>query len=221
LTKTADATKTRTGSAWSNDKKRKGYDHARAIEMSILFGRKAETVGENGKPKRFMGGLREFIPAANVTVFGGAVTPASFAAAVAPVFNFESGGGNTRILFLGNEAAINLSTVFNAATNVTIQTSEYVKVYGLNFQRFVLPNGELLVKTHPLLSIHPLYKKSGFIVDFDSLKWVAMSGRDTKSFDDVQAKDEDVRRGYYLTEGSLMVDRGGLTQGYLGNIVAS
>jgi hypothetical protein len=222
LSKTADVTKARTGSAWSNDKKRKGFDHARAIEMSILFGRKAETTGENGKPKRFMGGLREFIPSANVTVFSSAMTPSSFAAAVAPVFNFESGGGNTRIMFMGNEAAINLSTVMNSATNTNLNyNGGFVNVYGLNFQRFILPNGELLVKTHPLLSIHPLYKKSAFIVDFDSLKWVSLSGRDTKPFDDVQAKDEDVRRGYYLTEGSLMVDRGGLTMGYLGNMVAS
>ena len=38
LTGTVTETFARTGNAWSNDKKRKMYDHARAIEMSILFG---------------------------------------------------------------------------------------------------------------------------------------------------------------------------------------
>ena len=40
----------------------------------------------------------------------------------------------------------------------------------------------------------------------------------TKTYDDVQNRDEDVRRGYVQTECSLMVDYGGLTMAYLGNI---
>jgi hypothetical protein len=39
--------------------------------------------------------------------------------------------------------------------------------------------------------------------------------------DDVQAKDEDVRRGFYQTECGLQVDRGGTTMFYLGNILAT
>ncbi len=35
------------------------------------------------------------------------------------------------------------------------------------------------------------------------------------------SKDEDVRRGYFQTECSLMVDAGGLSQAYLGNISAT
>jgi hypothetical protein len=46
-----------------------------------------------------------------------------------------------------------------------------------------------------------------------------MKDRDTKTMDDVQQKDEDVRRGFIQTECSIMVDYGGLTMGYLGNIV--
>jgi hypothetical protein len=46
-----------------------------------------------------------------------------------------------------------------------------------------------------------------------------MKGRpDGKPKDDVQAKDEDVRRGYIQSDASLMVDYGGLTCAYLGNI---
>lgn len=221
ITGTADETETRTDNGWSEDKRRKAFKHSSDIEAAILFGRAAETTGDNGKPKRFMGGLRSFIPAANTTVFGAAVTPTSFADAVSPIFDFDTGAGDTRIAFAGATAVTELSKVFNAATNVRFNTEDSMKVYGLNFMKLILPMGTLLLKIHPLLSRHGLYKKSMFICDFDALKYVAMRNRDTKSQDDVQTKDEDVRRGFWQTECSISVDFGGLTMAYLGNISAT
>jgi len=218
LTGTANETTTRTGNSWSEDKKRKMWDHAQKIEFSMLFGRKAETVGDNGKPKRFMGGLREFIPASNTTVFSSAVTTASLVAALSPIFDFDTGAGDTRIAFGGSEAAVQLGLVFNAVSNIRINTEETVKVYGIDFQKFIMPMGTVLFKIHPLLSRHGLYKKSMFVIDFDALHYVAMKNRDTKAKDDVQTDDEDVRRGFVQTECSLEVDYGGLTMAYLGNI---
>lgn len=221
ITGTLDETKLRTGEAWGEDKKRKANKHSQDIEMAMLWGRKAETTGDNGKPKRFMSGLRGFIPASNTTVFGSAVTAATFASALAPIFDFDTGAGDTRIAFAGNEAIMQLSTVFNAATNVHINTTESVKVYGMNFMKFILPMGTVLLKSHPLMSRHGLYKKSMFVIDFDAIKYVAMKNRDTKPHDDVQAKDEDVRRGFFMTECGMEVDYGGLTMAYLGNISAT
>lgn len=218
LTGTADKTTFRTGDPWSNDKKRKSFDHSRDIEMSLLFGQRAETVGANGKPLRYTGGLRTFIPTANTTVFGSAVTPNSLIDALAPLFDFSTGAGDTRMAFIGNQAAIELGKIFNAATNIHINTTERVKVYGVNFQEVLLPMGRVLLKTHPLLSRHGLYKKSAFIIDFDALKWAPLEGRDTKTKDDVQTEEEDVRRGLIMTEGGWEVGYGGLTMGYLGNI---
>jgi hypothetical protein len=218
LTGTADKTKARTGDAWSNDKKRKAYDHSRDIELAFLFGRRAETTGDNGKPKRTMGGIRSFIPAANMTVFGANVTSDQFVNAVAPVFDFNTGAGDTRIAFLGSSAALELGKIMNAVTNVRINSTERVKVYGIHFQELLLPQGRILFKTHPLLSRHSVYTKSAFILDFDAIKWAPLDGRDTKARDDVQTEDEDVRRGFFMTEGGLEVDYGGLTMAYLGNI---
>jgi hypothetical protein len=57
------------------------------------------------------------------------------------------------------------------------------------------------------------------VVDFAALKYVTMTGRpDGTAKDDVQADDEDVRRGYWQSDASLMVDYGGLSMAYLGNI---
>lgn len=218
LTQTADKTTFRTGDPWSNDKKRKGFDHSRDIELSILFGRRSEVVGENGKPKRTFGGLRTFIPATNTTIFASAVTPNSLIDAVGMVFDYNTGAGDTRMMFVGNQAAIELGKIFNAATNITLNATDRVRVYGIDFQELLLPQGRLLLKTHPLMSRHGIYRKSAFILDFDALKWAPLTGRDTKAKDDVQAEDEDVRRGFYITEAGIEVGYGGLTMAYLGNI---
>ena len=69
LTGTADKTRYRTGVPWSNDKKRKTFDHSRNIEWSMLFGKRFETTGDHGKPKRSMGGLRTFIPSTRTTIY--------------------------------------------------------------------------------------------------------------------------------------------------------
>lgn len=219
LTQTADKTEARTGDAWSNDKKRKMFDHARDIELSILFGRRSETTGDNGKPKRTFNGLRNTV--ANVTIFSTATTAASFMDAVSPCFDYETPAGDTRMAFCGNKAIIEMSKVIQNTTGVTMEIGPVVKVFGMNFREWVTPRGSILVRSHPLMNLHTLYRSSMFIVDFASLQYVALRGRDTKTYDDVQAKDEDVRRGYVQTECSIRVDRGGLTMAYLGNISAT
>jgi hypothetical protein len=227
LTGTANETESRTGSPWSNDKKRKTFDHAMAIELSFLWGRRAETTGDNGKPKRTLGGLREFIPQATpanggrTTVFGSAVTPATFADAVSPVFDFDLGGGDTRIGFCGNKARTEMGKVIQGATGIRMELGNTIKVFGMNFQEFIMPMGRLLLKSHPLMSVHPRYQSAMFVLDFAAIKYVSLKNRDTKTHDDVQAKDEDVRRGYIQTECSLMLDGGGLSCAYLGNISAT
>ena len=39
--------------------------------------------------------------------------------------------------------------------------------------------------------------------------------------DNVQADDEDLRRGFWMTEGGLEIWYGGLTCGYIGNLSAT
>jgi len=220
LTKTADATMARTGDPWSNDKKRKSFDHARAIEMAFLFGRKNEGTDANGKPKRTMDGLRPTV--GNVTVFSVATTIASFENAVAPAFDFDLGGGDdTRVAFAGNTALLEMGKVIQAATGVTIEKGPIIEMWGMKFREWITSNGRILFKSHPLMSQHAIYKKSIFVLDFNAINYVHLKGRDTKSFDDVQAKDEDVRRGYFQTECSLMLDGGGLSCAYLGNVSAT
>jgi hypothetical protein len=61
-----------------------------------------------------------------------------------------------------------------------------------------------------------------FLLDFSAIKYVTMKGRpDAKVKDDVQLPDEDVRRGFIQSDSSLLVDGGGLSQAYVGNISAT
>jgi len=150
------------------------------------------------------------------------VTAATFADAVSPTFDFDFGGGDTRMGFCGNTVRIELGKVIQATTGIRMELGTTIKVYGQAFQEFIMPQGRILLKSHPLLSRHPRYKSSMFVLDFSAIKYVTMKGRpDGKVNDDVQAKDEDVRRGYVQTDCSLMVDGGGLSCAYLGNISAT
>lgn len=221
LTGTTTETFARTGDAWSNDKKRKMFDHARAIELSFLWSQASETVGGNGKPMRTMGGLRTFIPASNTTVFSTATTVPSFLDALTPLFDFDTEGGDTRIGFFGNKAITELNKILFATTNVRVNWDREIKIFGMDFKEMILPRGRVLFRSHPLMSRHGLLQSAAFILDFASVKYVALKGRDTRVKDDVQLKDEDVRRGFIQTECSIMVDRGGLTCAYLGHISAT
>jgi hypothetical protein len=224
LTGTANETEFRTGNPWSEDKTRKMFDQARAIEWSMLFGKTSETTSTiNGKPLRTMGGLREFIPASRTTIFtasqiSGSGGVALFLAAVFKAFDFETEAGDERIVMAGNGAlnALNLGAMADANSDIWFQGP--IDVYGMRLNEWIVPQGRLLVKSHPLLNQHPVYTNSMFVLDFSMIRYIYLRNRDTTIKDDVQDKDEDVRRGFIQTECSLRVDGGGLSMAYLGNV---
>mgnify|MGYP001579839887 CR=1 FL=1 len=128
--------------------------------------------------------------------------------------------GDERVGFACNQALIELSKIF--ANEVVFNVTGTVTNYGMDFTKFRLPNGTLMLKSHPLLSRHGLYKKSIFVLDFDSIKYVKQKGRPNGTpKDDVQNRDEDVRRGFIQSDGGLEVAYGGLTNAYLGNVSAT
>lgn len=230
VTGTAAQTFARTGDILKNERMRKAFDHARAIEMAILFGQKNETTGSNGKPQRTMKGLRGFIPAATTTIFSGAPdTTNDFLEAVWKVFDFDTPAGDQRIGFCSNKFLIELNKIVKADASTQLQSGPVLKQFGMDFRTFVMPQGELFLRTHPLLNrmisnagadAAPWYN-SCFIIDFASLKYVALRNRDTKFKDNVQNNDEDTVKGMWTSEVSIRVDRGGRTMGYLGSLSAT
>ena len=226
ITGTAEQTYIRTGDPVTNDKKRRSYDHGKALEWAMMFGKKSETIGSNGKPLRTMDGLRAFIPNANSTIladswglYKSAAPGNNLLDAMSPVFDYSSPAGDTRIGLCGNGTlnAINKAIAESSGSSgVQIYWGAKEKYWGMNFRELIFPQGRIMLKTHPLMSRHALYTNSMWLLDFSSIKYVPMKGRDTKSKDNVQTDEEDVRRGFWQTEASLCVDYAGQTQGYIG-----
>jgi hypothetical protein len=159
ITNTADATRSRTGDARKNDKKRKMFDHAQKQEMAFLFGKRNETTGGGGKPKRYTGGLLSFLAGASrtdiATAMVGSTGMNTFTDAVQDVFDYTgdgSTGGDERLILCGNACATALSKAAVAAG--TIQYGEIVKAWGMNLTRMVIPQGSFYIKTHPLMNQH-------------------------------------------------------------------
>lgn len=215
ITGTAKETRARTGDALMNDKKRKSFDHSAAIEMAMMFGRAYEdTTGS--KPKRYMGGLRQFITT-NTTIFTTTPTEDTFLSAVYPVFNYNVGGaGDERIILCGNGFLNSLNKLVRDSSNTQIRYDGPFKLYGMNLQRWVLPQGTVGIKSHPLMNNHARFTYSAFILDAASLIYRPL--RDTRFKNNTQANDKDSIEGMWLTECGLEVQNEH-TCGYIGNFV--
>lgn len=209
LTGTAEQTNFRTGDPIKNDKKRKMFDHSSRQEFAYILGKKVETTGTNGKPLRYTGGLIEALAAQTATyahcatVFTTTVTVDTFLAAVYPVFDYGTGAGssNERLVFCGN-GALNVMNKL-AKGDGTINYDGTVKVYGMELQKYVLPQGTLYFKSHPLMNVHGRFKNSMLIIDPAGLVYRPLRGRDTAFKDNIQANDADSRKGQWLTEAGL------------------
>ena len=112
----------------------------------------------------------------------------------------------------------NLNKMIQTDANTQIQFQGVIRQFGMEFREFIMPQGRFLIRVHPLLNRNSLYTKSMFIIDFSALRWRPLRDSDTKFMDNIQNKDEDLRRGQWMTEGGLEVRMGGLTCGYIGEI---
>lgn len=213
LTGTAEKTRTRTGDPVKNDKKRKMFDHATRQEFAYLFGKKSEdlTGGSNSKPLRMTGGLLQKLAEATASyshcskVWTATMTVDTFLAAVYPVFDYgtQSGStaGNERLVLAGNTALNAMNSM--AKDDGQIQYDGTVKVYGMDLRKYVLPQGTLYLRTHPLMNVHGRFKSSMFILDPSGIVYRPLKDRDTKMQDNIQANDSDSRKGQWMTEAGI------------------
>ena len=214
LTGTVQVTRARTGDPLKNDKKRKMFQHSVTLEMAFLFGKNFETTGANGKPKRYTGGLREFITT-NAKVYTTGVDEDGFLDDTFKVFDFDSGtAGNERIVFAGNGYLNNLNKLAKNASSTRINFDGVVRAYGMELQRWILPQGTFFVRSHPLMNTHNIYTDSAFFIDPSAIVYRPL--RDTKPEDNIQANDADTRKGQWMTEAGIEVRHEG-TMAYHGN----
>lgn len=215
LTRTAKGTKLRTGDPLKNDKKRRMFDHSTSLEKAFMWGVKHEDTGDNGKPRRWTGGIRSFI-STNATVFATSITIELLMDAVSPVFDYTAGGGgNQRIGFIGNGALNAINKQVKGDADTQVQFGEKIKFFGMEFREFIMPQGTLMLKTHPLLNTHGRYTNSMFVINPAAI--IYRHFQDTMSQDNIQAPDADTQKGQWLTEAGLELQHE-RSHAYLGNI---
>lgn len=214
LTNTAAATRARTGDPLKNDKKRKMFDHSAALEQAFLFGSRFEGTGStNSKPQRYTGGLYFFLTNAyNATTAPTIKTIASntttgesdFLDATYQVFDYNSDlSGNERLVLCGNGFLNYLNKWAKDFGSTRINYDGIVDVFGMNLQRWVIPQGTFYVRTHPLMNINTRFTNSAFIIDPAGMRYRPLKGRDTKFKDNIQNPDADEMKGQWLTEAGV------------------
>jgi len=213
ITNTAKETRTRTGDPVKNDKKRKMFDHAVAMEQAFLFGYRNETTGSAGKPKRSTGGLYQFLTDAystgtpTIKVWTTtAVDEDDILDATYQMWDYNVGGGNTsneRLVLAGNGFLNYLNKIAKDSSSTRINFDGQIDVYGMKLSRWIIPQGTLYVRTHPLMNVHSLFTNGAFCINPAGVKYRPLRNRDTKFMDNVQAPDDDETKGQWLTEAGV------------------
>ena len=223
ITNTAKNTKLRTGDALGNDKKRKMFDHAAAMEQAWLFGVPYETTGANSKPKRYTGGLYHKLASvydatARPTIkiwTTTTVTEEDILDATYQMWDFNpSQSGNERIGFCGNGFLNYLNKIVQADSATRISYAGVINVYGMKLTQWILPQGVIYLRTHPLMNVNTRFTNGCFIINPGTLVYRPMKGRDTAFKDNIQANDSDSTDGQWITEAGLEIHHAG-TMRYL------
>lgn len=202
VTRTAKQTRYRTGDPLKNDKKRKMFDHAAAIEYALIFGQRFETTGANGKPLRYTGGFLDQTIGTQTTLFATAPTENALLDAFEPYFRgVYAGLTDQRFLFAGNGFINAVNKKIKDSGSTRIMFTGELKTYGMTLDRIKLPFGEVAMKSHPLLNNHPLYTNSALMIAPTSLK--IRTVQDTIAQDNIQPNDQDGEKGQWLTELGL------------------
>lgn len=210
ITETAKVTKSRTGPVMEKDKKRKMFDIMRDMEMASIYGRASETIGDNGQPMRTTAGLLSFITTHRTTFGTGggkiAWSEDNLIDFFSQVFNYDGmGAGNQRLAFVGNAGLTAINKLARNSSSTRINFDKQVtQVYGMNFTKWTLPQGEIYFKTHPLFNIHPELTKAMMVINPKGIKERPL--RSLKFKDNVQANDADYQKGQWITETGFEVN---------------
>ncbi len=197
ITGTAKVIRTRTGDPLKNDKKRKMFDLSVDLEYTLIFGKRYEdTTGT--EIKRYSGGLMYFLAqavAAGAThcikIWTTTPTEDEFLDAVYKVwdYNIEGGGNsNERLVLCGNGFLNTLNKIARDSTSSRINFDQVVRLYGMELQRWILPQGTLYLRTHPLMNVHPRYTYGAFVLNPPAMIYRPLKERDIKPDEGVGGK---------------------------------
>ncbi len=167
------------------------FEHYRAWENIALQGAKRIDTSTTGAPKRFAGGITEFVTT-NVTAVGGTLSESAFNVFLRTGFRY---GSKNKVLLASPVVAGAINGF--PSTNV-VRPSTGLKSWGNAISNYISPFGEVDVMIEPSLLDSANLKGYAFLIDMDHIYYAYL--RDTKLLTDRQAPDVDALIDEYLTE---------------------
>jgi hypothetical protein len=178
---------------WNRLQQNAGIEHAKDIELSLLFGRKSATT-PGSTEDRTTGGVLSFITS-NQTDAGGTLSEAEFNAFMLQVMRY----GTTDKLAICSGAATSALNKFPASKQITKNDET---TYGMVVTQYNSPFGSIKVVYHKLLEGQ---KYGGYmiVVDMQEVAYRPLTNRDTKILTNRQPNDQDGRKDELLSECGL------------------
>lgn len=218
MTEQAIATTTRTGPAWTFEKKKAADEHKLSMERSLLFGER-KVAYSSGLAQYATRGLKPYVASANAFSVGGPLPEFDFDDWVRLIFRAGTGDAvsNTKIL-LANDR---LLAIINRYAKTKMMTEGSDKSYGMNISTYVTPHGIVKMVYHRLLDDYSSTKGYGLLYDPANinLRYFGGNGIDghTQLHENIQANDATLRKDEYRTTVGLEVKHG-TTHGEISNV---
>lgn len=205
ITRTAAKTRLRTVEA-VKEARRECLEYV-GVDMERAFWLGNRSLGTlNGKPIRTTAGIYNQMSSGNIYSFpNGQVDMDALEARMELLFRE---GSSEKMVFCGNKMLSALGSVIRKNSQYTVTNGE--KEYGMKVMRLTTPHGDLVFKTHPLLTQTGGGTTTGvdyygmntwaFIMDMDEVKYVYLRDSDLKYEGDLQAVGQDAIKGGYIGE---------------------
>jgi len=185
-------------------KKQRGIEHAFGIEKAFLFGQRGRFTGPDGKEITTTRGLWHFIPnsvSAGITT-PGEISEDEWELFVKSLFKYNyKETGNVKTVFGGSI----LATALNRFAKPYLNIKQDETTYGLEIAQYKSPFGRINIIYHPKVFDLPAYSNLVVGVDFGSLGYMALKGRDTRYEPNLQENDEDAKKGQWFTDSGIRV----------------
>jgi len=155
-----------------------------------------DTAATQGNPRRYTGGILEFLEAGNSYMQnqGGSLTAPDLNTFLREGFTY---GNSRKMLFAGGYVL----QAINEIARGQVQTYTGDTSYGVKISRWMSAFGEIDIVHHPLFIED--YGGYAFLLDMECFRYRYMEGRNTKLMTNIQAPDIDGMADQYLSEIGL------------------
>ena len=159
---TAQAVQNYTGNIKAKNKSDAAFFHAEEIEKSIIWGRRNIAI-EDGHPVHTMNGVNNMI-SSNVTMAGNTTNWDQLDAFFLDIFSYNiKNKPNERIAFTGNKGIQIINQIIRGDDSTRFNVETRDTEFGMKISKFVTPYGDVMIKTHPLMTEAPLWTNDLYV----------------------------------------------------------